>query len=69
MISPDFGTEVCRALGLDPIMVTSINIHISAGLQPPLVRVTMYPGALDNRADKLIEVIKKYDLVEKGKNE
>jgi hypothetical protein len=56
------GNKLCEALGLDPMVTTSITIDCGIGDRLPSVTVGML--ITDEASGDLIDVIKRYDLVE-----
>lgn len=56
------GLEICAALGLDPKIVTSINLTVQPGAHP-IVIVTVVPRG--PAGESLLPILKRYRLVER----
>ena len=54
--------ELCKALGIDPTNVVSFNI---TGIAERPVMVSITRLVLDDEAEKMIEIVKAYELLEK----
>lgn len=62
--SMPFGIKVCEVLGIDPKKTGDIIISIPTN---DVILVTINQYLQDTEADKLISVLKEYDLVPKKK--
>ncbi len=53
--------ELCEAVGLDPTKVLSLTIHVPSGNEWPYITADIL--FVNETADKLAQVIEKYEIV------